>query len=479
MVSEPADLLLVLLRRHYGVIQFPVSFDQYLIDRLSEKEQLRDWPLEQIIPDGQAFLGFLQERWLIYLDHVAGLDSKFVNEPASSLTISLKFDGPAHLPLDDYRIRPYVRSLFLDGLLKPIEYDKWELVTDDWVEVGIRTDLEAYYVRRLNGLIESISEKIPSSESGYRDWLLYARRWAELTVLSMEICDKLDAESLGQLQRLYGRVDSEFLEWVCNRYAGLYNFPASPPVMVHHVPRFLAMQMESRVRDKVALIVVDGMALDQWLVIKDVLENQRPRYSFEENDVFAWIPTLTPVSRQAVFAGKPPLYFGDSLLLPTKTRHTVVFGQAVAESRVAYERGLGHDDLESVCETASNPSIRVIGLVINTVDQIMHGMMLGSAGMHNQVRQWAHKEYLANLIDILIDHGFHVALTSDHGNIEATGCGRPLEGAIADLKGERVRIFNDYKLRDQVKNKFQTLLNGPYRPGDDFLPLIAPGRSAL
>ncbi len=480
-VSDPADLLLVLLRRHYGGIQFPVSLDQYLIDRLSEKEQLRDWPLEQIIPDGQAFLGFLQERWSIFLDHVAGLDSESVNEPASSLT--LKFDGPAHLPLDDYRIRPYVRSLFLDGLLKPIEYDKWELVTDDWVEVGIKTDPEAYYMRRLNGLMESISETIPSSESGYRDWLLYARRWAELTVLSMEICDKLDAESLGQLQRLYDRVDSEFLEWVCNRYAGLYNFPASPPVMVHHVPRFLAMQMESCVRDKVALIVIDGMALDQWLVIKDVLENQRPRYSFEENDVFAWIPTLTPVSRQAVFAGKPPLYFGDSLLSTNEDKaHWVRFwaGRGVAESRVAYERGLGHDDLESVRETASNPAIRVIGLVVNTVDQIMHGMMLGSAGMHNQVRQWAHKEYLANLIDILIDHGFHVALTSDHGNIEATGCGRPLEGAIADLKGERVRIFNDYKLRDQVKNKFPDSIEWPpIGLRDDFLPLIAPGRSAF
>ncbi|MGI6541041.1 MAG: BREX-3 system phosphatase PglZ [Bacillota bacterium] len=480
-VSDPADLLLVLLRRHYGGIQFPVSLDQYLIDRLSEKEQLRDWPLEQIIPDGQAFLGFLQERWSIFLDHIAGLDGEFVNEPASSLT--LKFSGPAYLPLDDDRICPYIKSLFLDGLLKPIEYDKWELVTDRWVEVGVKTDQEAYHIRRLGGLIESALHSVPSSESAYRDWLAYARRWAELTVLSMEIRDKLDAELLDQLQHLYARVDSEFLEWVCNRYAGLHNCPAFPPVMVHHIPRFLAMQMENGVCDKVALIVVDGMALDQWLVIKDTLEKQRPGYNLEENDVFAWIPTLTSVSRQAIFAGKPPLYFPDSLLSTNEDKaHWVRFwaGCGVAKNRVAYERGLGHDDLELVREIASNPAIRVIGLVINTVDQIMHGMMLGSAGMHNQVRQWAREEYLANLIDILIDHGFHVALTSDHGNIEATGCGSPSERAIADLRGERVRVYPDCRLRDLVKEKFPDAIEwSPMGLHDDFLPLIAPDRSAF
>jgi len=45
-------------------------------------------------------------------------------------------------------------------------------------------------------------------------------------------------------------------------------------------------------------------------------------------------------------------------------------------------------------------------------------MELGTAGMHNQVRQWA-LQGLAQLLDLLY-HSFQSLLTSDHGNIEAT-----------------------------------------------------------
>jgi hypothetical protein len=58
---------------------------------------------------------------------------------------------------------------------------------------------------------------------------------------------------------------------------------------------------------------------------------------------------------------------------------------------------------------------------VDKVDKIMHGMQMGTAGMHNQVRQWAKRPYLNMLLDLLLDLGFRVYLTSDHGNIEAIG----------------------------------------------------------
>jgi len=85
----------------------------------------------------------------------------------------------------------------------------------------------------------------------------------------------------------------------------------------------------------------------------------------------------------------------------------------------------------------------------------MHGMELGTAGMHNQVRQWA-QGFIAQLLDLL-NHSFRVFLTSDHGNIEATGIGRPSEGAIADLR-ERVRVYPDQTLRAKVKADFPSAI---------------------
>ena len=64
---------------------------------------------------------------------------------------------------------------------------------------------------------------------------------------------------------------------------------------------------------KAALVLIDGLALHQWIVIRQELVKQRPGVRFRENAVFAWIPTITSVSRQAAFAGKPPIYFPNSI----------------------------------------------------------------------------------------------------------------------------------------------------------------------
>jgi hypothetical protein len=45
-------------------------------------------------------------------------------------------------------------------------------------------------------------------------------------------------------------------------------------------------------------------------------------------------------------------------------------------------------------------------------------------------------------------------MTSDHGNIECRGKGRPSEGVIAETRGERVRIYPTPELRSQIAKTF-------------------------
>ena len=152
----------------------------------------------------------------------------------------------------------------------------------------------------------------------------------------------------------------------------------------------------------------------------------------------------------------------------------------LTQQEVAYTKGLGDGTLESVEEMIARPKTRVVGLVVDKVDKIMHGMELGAAGMHNQVQQWAGQPFMANLVDLLLENGFRVYLTSDHGNIEASGCGRPAEGAVADLRGERARIYPDSLLRGQVKKRFPDSMEWPpIGLPEGYLPLLAPGRSAF
>ena len=253
--------------------------------------------------------------------------------------------------------------------------------------------------------------------------------------------------------------------------------------MVHHLPRYLSRRLSDDSERKVALIVIDGIAIDQWIVLREVLMTQRPWFRFREGAVFAWVPTITSVSRQAIFAGKPPLYF--PLSIETTNKEASLWtqfwsGEGLTMHEVGYGRGLGNGSLNEVYELLSRPKIRALGLVVDKIDKIMHGMELGTAGMHNQVRQWTGERFMAGLIDSLLDNSFEVFLTSDHGNIEAEGYGRPTEGAIADIRGERARIYSDIILRSRVKERFPDAIEWPpVGLPEDYLALLAPGRSAF
>ena len=236
---------------------------------------------------------------------------------------------------------------------------------------------------------------------GTTNGLTFAYPWAELCALRLETGAPTGPEAGVRMSELQMEVDRTFLAWTERRYAGLHNQPPDPPVMVHHVSRYLARRIEDGSDRKVALIVVDGLALDQWIVLRDVLAHQRPCLRFREGAVFAWVPTITSVSRQAIFAGKPPLYFPASILgtdrEPSSWRQFWE-DHGVPARAVDYAKGLGDGPLDRVGEILSRTDIRVLGLVVDKVDRIMHGMELGMAGMHNQVRQWAGEGFMARVV---------------------------------------------------------------------------------
>jgi hypothetical protein len=252
--------------------------------------------------------------------------------------------------------------------------------------------------------------------------------------------------------------------------------------MVHHIARFLSAERDSV--GKVALVVVDGLAFDQWLVVQHEISQQRPAWRFDENAAFAWVPTITSVSRQSIFAGKAPLYFPSSIYSTGKEANLweQFWGDhGLSSHEILYLKGLGDlSTLEDVKDALSEPRLKVIGAVVDKVDRIMHGMELGSAGMQNQVRQWAAEGFLSALLDMLLSNGFVVFLTADHGNVESVGCGRPNEGGIADIRGERARIYSDPLLRASVAARFPDAISWkPTGLPEDFLPLLSGGRSAF
>ena len=387
------------------------------------------------------------------------------------------------LPFDHDDVRVYIDNLFVEGLMRPVAQRCSNVPSDNWMAVGIQFDPTADRFRRLEGLIETVSATIPAPEARHTEWSVFAYRWSDLNVLWADVISIASSETGKRIGNLRSVVDQAFSAWVHRRYAGLYSQPPDPPAMVHHLPRYLARQLSDAADRKVALVIVDGIALDQWIVLRNVLAVQRPRFRVREGAVFAWVPTISSVSRQAAFAGKLPLYFPSSIHTTAKEASlwTQFWGNhGLAPHEVGYAKGLGDGPLDGVRELGSRPKLRALGLVVDKVDKIMHGMELGTAGMHNQVNQWANQRFIAELLDVLFDYGFDVVLTSDHGNIEAEGCGRPSEGAVADLRGERARVYPDQLLRSHVKEQYPQAIEWPaVGLPEDYWALLAPGRSAF
>jgi len=477
LIKQPANLLRTLLRRHFRKQGVPPCLDERFIEVLQQNGQFNNWPLDKIVPDRNAFFAFLQERWPVFLDKLAGKKQKTVQSNADTY----QYKGPVNLPFDHDDVRIYIDNLFIEGMLKPIQHKYSDSLFKTWVSVGIKTDPESDRLKRLRGLIKNIKTLIPSKESRHQEWLDFAYKWAEFTVLALE--SSKTSEVRQELSVLQEKIDSSFLAWVSKRYGGLHNQPPAPPVMLHHIPKAMARYIHDSEQSKIALIVIDGLALNQWVVLRNTLSEQQPALQFKENAVYAWVPTITSVSRQTLFAGKLPLYFPGSV--QTTVKEASLWSQfwidhGLNQSEILYLKGLGNGNIENLRESISNPNTRVVGLVINTVDKIMHGMELGTSGMHNQIRQWTEEGYMAELIDMLHKLKFKIWLTSDHGNIEANGCGSPSEGVTAEVRGERVRIYPTEILRTQVKQEFHDAIEWPsIGLPDNFIPLLTPNRSAF
>jgi hypothetical protein len=479
LIKQPPDLLRVLLRRHYRSRVFPASFDERLIQLLSKSNTWGQWPLERIVPSKNAFLTFLGERWPHFLAS-QGYPVVQGREPASP-----SISGPTDIPFNHDDVRVYIDNLFAEGLLTPTPAIESEAVKGTWYRIGVVGDPVEDACVRLNRLIESISEALPAEDAGHKDWSNFALRWAEALSLRWRLEEAAPSELAERMATVHEEVEERFAEWMIERYASIHSLPHLPtPTTLDKIPRFLAHHRDQdNGHDKIALIVVDGLALDQWLVLKESLGD----YELDEGTSFAWVPTLTSVSRQSIFAGEPPYYYAQYLgSTHREPSHWTRFwdDHGVREPSIHYVRQGKHQDeqvfAKSVREAAEHPQSKVIGIVVGTVDQMMHGTVTGTGGMHAGVRHWAQQGHFKALVDGLLGDGFDVFVTADHGNIEGIGIGKPNVGATADERGERVHIFSDELTRANVQKEYPGSMVWPsIALPDDYLPLLPPGRSAF
>jgi hypothetical protein len=418
-VYSLADCLRLAMRYHRLQCEVPVRIKQFLIDDL--RQHVRDVPVPDWIESYRAFLQYLQQEWSQFVCH----------------------DFPTSHAFWDSEVRSVLSLLFIEGEMSPVILNQGSFPKEFFWGVSYDRELQnKELLKEVNQQIEGLLAASPNRIT----WTQIARLFGKGKRIALEL--QLDGKEASLIEHLEEKVEAHFEQWLSNHYGSLATLTdRNAPVMVHKTVEVLRLKG----LEKAALIVCDGLSFVQWSQIEDTLVKE---FHCDVHGSFAWIPTLTSVSRQSIFSGEIPRFFYDSINTTAKEEKAWKLAWercGVPSIYVTYERGLGQGEYHrSNIAALSSPRIRAAGLVIDTVDQLTHHTIQGQLGMHAAIDVWLKQGYLQSLLADLMDQGFEVYLTSDHGNKESIGVGRTKDGTLPETRGERVRVYRDIVLRDQA-----------------------------
>jgi hypothetical protein len=218
----------------------------------------------------------------------------------------------------------------------------------------------------------------------------------------------------------------------------------------------------------VLFVVLDGLGFAQWSILRSVARID----VLEATACLAMIPTLTSISRQALFAGTLPDGYTETLFTTRREPQrwaSVWSAEGIPESAIRYERIDGRD----ATQVPRFGDERVFGLVVSAVDQMLHGSdVLADAQVASAVQLWARHGFLDGLVESASNAGFEVWLTSDHGNLPARPGGSPREGMAVEQASTRVRLYPDRVLRNAARAE-GIAWDPPGFPVDGQAPLFA------
>jgi hypothetical protein len=358
------------------------------------------------------------------------------------------------------------KSAFTDYMI-----EAHKMLLENSPELILSRDI-SYNPQKIDRLLSRYVSEIPSTCANHKDWLSFALNCAKL---SSRIYRGNNSDDRNKLSELYKKSNVVYAEWLEEHFSSLIITPYVTPAMAHHAPHFIA-DVFLKTKRRQALIIIDGLALDQWITLRDSMSCDA--YVFLDRAIFAWVPTLTAVSRQAMVSGKTPFYFPSSIDNTGKEESFwFSFWESIGlkKGEMLYRRAF--DDLNIIEELEGAvvfSKIKAACFIINKIDDIMHGMEMGYQGFHKLIELYGKDGHLSGLIAFLLRHDFDITITSDHGNIDCVGTGNPKEGVLAETRGERVRIYKNETLRDAVKKQYpQSCSWKPSSLPQDYFPLFA------
>ncbi len=303
--------------------------------------------------------------------------------------------------------------------------------------------------------IENLLSQVPKESD---EWINLAQELGKL-LYKFHKSDK--AQEYGRLLiRLLDKSNAAFSRWCNSHYSLILNASYITPKTLNNILPHIAYKRRKKDMDKVALLVFDGMSFDQWEMIKREISHINTAL-IEEKGIFAMIPTLTSVSRQAIFSGKMPKDYSPSINTTQKEKD--FWEKFWAEEKPQSIKFIKpqedfQEQVEELKTSIENDRIKIIGTTFSIVDELMHKMSQGYSQMYSSIVLWLKQGYFKDTIKDLMENDFDIYITADHGNIEALPGQKLNEGILVETKGQRVRVYDRESAREKAMSNYEELM---------------------
>jgi CheY-like chemotaxis protein len=284
---------------------------------------------------------------------------------------------------------------------------------------------------------------LAASQGDPRGWREWAETYSELVDWELRLRSAGETGLLASLETLLDELRREFGRFVSAEYAGWVHGESDRPVLSPDVvPEFLIPLLSEH--QSVLFVVIDCLRLDQWRALLPLLAQYG---DVDEALYYSILPTATPFSRNAIFAGMYPDEIAErypdwwdlsqegslnsheeSMLRDQLERRT---GRNVA---VRYDKVFSSDDGEALVHRLKGALGQpgVTSVVFNFVDMLTHGRSESTVlrevardkeALRALTRQWFERSAALRAVREAARIGVPVLITTDHGSIH---CHRPV-----------------------------------------------------
>ena len=324
--------------------------------------------------------------------------------------------------IDDYLTKPVNPSQILSACKKLLDRQR----------IRHSQDTQDYVIQ---------AQSIRNLIAGPTTW----QDWFEINEKLVRWDLELDqAEDTGLMQSHLGQrqeCNTEFVKFVERSYLDWINNDDGPLLSTDVLSSFVAPEL--RDGRKVFFIVLDSMRLDQWATFEPLLAEY---FSIQRHYYYSILPTATPFSRNAIFAGRFPVDVAK--ILPQLWRkgsddegslnryeHDLLDRQ-LADLKLKLSPEAKYSKILDVTEArelakriASYRDIPLTAVVFNFVDILSHGrseseilqeIAPDDSAFRSLVRSWFVHSELFTILKTVSQWDCTVVLTSDHGSILST-----------------------------------------------------------